>query len=73
MRDLLAKAIITIPIVNEFTDQGIITALKLEQSVLFGLTFGAWFKVGMIVALGLLIIERITTIYFNIKNRRKVK
>ena len=73
MRDLLAKAIITIPIVNEFTDQGIITALKLEQSVLFGLTFGAWFKVGMIVALGLLIIERITTIYFNIKNRNKVK
>tara|TARA_R100000951_G_scaffold115836_1_gene125284 strand:+ start:2918 stop:3139 length:222 start_codon:yes stop_codon:yes gene_type:complete len=73
MRDLLAKTIIAVPIINEFTDQGIITALKLEQSVLFGLTFGAWFKVGMIVALGLLIIERTVSIYLNIKNRDKPK
>ena len=71
MRDLIAKAVVTVPIVNEITGQGIITALHLENSVWLGMTYGAWFKIGLGVALLLLIVERTTTIYNNIKNSNK--
>ena len=63
MKDTLGSAVVSIPIVNTITDDGIITALKLEDTVFLGMTYGAWFKVGMFVALALLIIERGISIY----------
>ena len=62
MRDVIAKAIVAIPVVNEVTEQGIITALDLESFAIMGLTYGAWFKIGMGVALVLLVVERVVSI-----------
>lgn len=58
MKDILGSAVVGVPVVNEVTNQGIITALELEQSIWLGVTYGAWFKIGMGVALVLLIVER---------------
>lgn len=69
MKDTVGSAIVAIPVVNELTNQGIITALQLEKSVWFGMTYGAWFKLGMAVALLLLIVERGLSIYSKVKNK----
>lgn len=58
MSDWVAVSVVSVPVVNEATNNGIITALQLEDIALFGLTYGAWFKLGMFVALVLLIVER---------------
>ncbi len=71
MKDAIGSAIVAVPVVNEITNQGIITALDLEQSVWLGVTYGAWFKVGMGVALVLLIVERGLSILGKWKNRKK--
>ena len=70
MKDILGGVIVAVPLANELTDQGVISALSLEESVLFGMTFGAWFKVGMTIALTLLIVERGLSIYLKWKNKR---
>lgn len=70
MKDVLGGTIVAVPAINEVTDQGIITALHLEHTVMLGLTYGAWFKLGMGVALALLIVERAVSIR-NKLNRRK--
>lgn len=69
MKDTVGSAIVAIPVVNELTNQGIITALQLEKSVWFGMTYGAWFKLGMALALLLLIVERGLSIYSKFKNK----
>ena len=69
MKDILGTAAIGVPVVNEITDQGIITALNLESIVVLGLTYGAWFKIGMGVALILLIVERGLSIWSAFKHR----
>jgi len=69
MKDVIATTVVSIPIVNEITDDGILTALELENMVLLGLTYGAWFKVGMMVALILLILERSMTVRKGSKSR----
>ena len=71
MRDILAGVVVTVPVVNEFTDQSVVTALELENMYIVGLTYGAWFKIGMGVALGLLILERGLSIWGALKPRRK--
>ena len=71
MRDLLAGAVVAVPVVNEFTDQAVVTALELEHMYIMGLTYGAWFKIGMGVALVLLIVERGLSIWGAVKRRRK--
>jgi len=58
MRDILAGVVVTVPVVNEFTNQSVVTALELEHMYILGLTYGAWFKLGMGIALVLLIVER---------------
>ena len=58
LKDVAATTAIGVPVLNTVTEDGIITALKLEHSVILGMTWGAWFKVGMFVALVLLITER---------------
>lgn len=63
----VGSVIVGVPIVNEATNDGIITALELEQAVLFGMTWGAWFKVGMFIALVLLIAERVLSVRMKIK------
>ncbi len=62
MKDLAVATSISVPVVNEITNDGIITALQLEDTVILGMTYGAWFKVGMFVALVLLIAERTLSI-----------
>ena len=69
MKDVLAGAVVTVPVLNEITDQGVITALELEQSIWLGLTYGAWFKLGMGLALGLLIVERGLSIWSKWKGK----
>ena len=54
--------IVSVPVVNEVTSDGIITVLELEQYAWLGMTFGAWFKLGMFIALVLLVIERTLSI-----------
>jgi hypothetical protein len=58
MREGITTTVVALPIVNEITHDGIITAMQLDQLVIAGLTYGAWFKIGMGVALVLLILER---------------
>ena len=65
MRDVMAAVAVVTPVVNEVSDNGVITALELENYAMLGMTWGAWFKVGMFIALLLLIVERI----LNIRNK----
>lgn len=58
MKEVVSGVAIVVPVMNEITNDGVITALRLEDLVLMGFTWGAWFKIGMFIALGLLIIER---------------
>jgi hypothetical protein len=67
MKDVIGATTISVPIVNEISNDGIITALQLEEVAFLGMTWGAWFKVGMLVALILLIAERA----LSIKNKLK--
>ena len=69
MRDTVGATVLSLPVLNEVTDDGIITALRLEETVLIGMTYGAWFKIGMLVALVLLIVERALSIKNKIKGR----
>lgn len=68
MNNLLGGTVIAVPVVNELTDQGIITAFDLERSVWLGMTYGAWFKIGMGVALALLIVERGLSVWSKFKS-----
>ncbi len=68
MKDTIGAVTVTVPVVNEVTNDGIITAFHLEQAVFFGMTWGAWFKIGMGVALALLIVERGLSIRNKIKD-----
>ena len=67
--NLLASTVVGVPIVNEATSDGVITLLDLEEAVIFGMTYGAWFKVGMFLALILLIVERVLTIKSKLKSK----
>lgn len=62
MKDVAALVTIAVPTVNTITGDGVITALSLEEAVFLGMTYGAWFKLGMGIALVLLIIERTVSI-----------
>jgi len=68
MRDVVAGAVLGIPAVNHITDQGIVTSLELEQFVWLGMTYGAWFKLGMGVALVLLVVERGLSIWSKLRS-----
>ncbi len=61
--NVVGSTVVGLPIVNEVTNDGIITALELDQLIFFGLTWGAWLKVGMFIALVLLIVERSLSIF----------
>lgn len=54
----VTKLLMTVAVGNEVTNNGVVTALDLESLAAFGLTFGAWFKIGLFIALILLICER---------------
>lgn len=71
MKENIVKTVVAVAAGNEVTDNGVITALGLEQSVLLGMTFGAWFKVGMFIALILLIGERASNIIMTWKRGKK--
>jgi hypothetical protein len=71
MRDVVGTAILAVPVVNEITNQGVITALELENAVLMGMTYGAWFKIGMGVALVLLVVERALSIRNKLRQTRE--
>ena len=69
MRDTVGAITLSLPVLNKVTDDGVITALRLEETVILGMTYGAWFKVGMLVALVLLIAERALSITNKIRRR----
>lgn len=62
MKEVVAAVAVVTPVVNEVSDNGVITALDLENYAMLGMTWGAWFKIGMLIALILLICERACTI-----------
>lgn len=62
MSNAVSNVVVGVPVVNTVTNDGIVTVLHLENYVFLGMTFGAWFKVGMFVALVLLIMERALSI-----------
>ena len=68
VRDAIGAVVVSVPVVNKITDNGIVTALELEQVVVLGMTWGAWFQVGMGIALTLLIVERALSIRNKLKD-----
>ncbi|CAM0011258.1 hypothetical protein VPHK436_0060 [Vibrio phage K436] len=63
MKEGASVVTVALPVLNEVTQDGVVTALRLEETVIMGLTWGAWFKIGMFIALVLLIIERALSIW----------
>lgn len=49
-------SVVAVPVANEVTNNGIITALSLESYVVFGMTFGAIFQILMFVSVLLIIL-----------------
>lgn len=70
MNQPISTTVISVPIINEVTQDGIISVLDLEGMIFLGMTYGAWFKVGMFIALFLLIIERSLSIYNKAKGKK---
>ena len=70
MKEVIGAVTVAVPVVNEVTNDGIITALQLEDIVVLGMTWGAWFKIGMLVALVLLIVERGLSIRNKLKGEK---
>lgn len=68
--DTVRAAVVAVPIVNEVTQDTIITVLELENVVWLGVSFGAWFKIGMAIALALLILERTINIVQKIRYKK---
>lgn len=62
LKSAITSATVTLPVVNEVSNNGVITALKLEETIMLGMTYGAWFKLGMGLALILLLVERVLSI-----------
>lgn len=70
MKEALPLTLVAGAVVTEIDDT-VITASELENVALWGLTFGAWFKIGLLIALVLLIAERATSTYRNIKETQR--
>lgn len=70
MKEALPLTLVAGAVVTEIDDT-VITASELENVALWGLTFGAWFKIGLLIALVLLIAERATSTYKNIKETQR--
>lgn len=70
MRDQVGTMVVAVPVINEATEKGIVTALGLENIVLLGMTWGAWFQIGMFVALILLIAERALSIWHKLRGTK---
>ena len=68
--DTVRAAVVAVPIVNEVTQDKIITVLDLENAVWLGVSFGAWFKIGMAVALALLILERTINVVHKLRYKK---
>lgn len=56
-------AVIAVPATNTMTDNGIITALDLENYVMFGMTFGAIFNILMMLSIFLIILINLNKLY----------
>lgn len=65
MSDVVKGVLVGVPVLNEASDNAVITALQLDNMAIWGMTYGAWMKVIIGIALLLLIVERITTIRKN--------
>ncbi|QYW06105.1 transmembrane helix containing protein [Shewanella phage vB_SspS_KASIA] len=50
------SSVVAVPVTNQITDNGIITALSLENYVMFGMTFGAIFQILMLVSVFLIVL-----------------
>jgi hypothetical protein len=63
IREMLAKtatvSAIGVPVSNEVTNDGIITALALENFVWMGMTYGAWFKVISMISIIIVILVNV--------------
>lgn len=49
-------SVVAVPVTNQITDNGIITALSLENYIMFGMTFGAIFQILMLVSVFLIVL-----------------
>ena len=56
-------AVVAVPAANTITNNGIITALDLENYVMFGITFGAIFKILMMLSIFLIILINLNKLY----------
>ncbi len=59
------SAVLSVPVGNEMTNDGIINAFDLESMVLLGMTYGAWFKLVCLVSVILVIVVNLQTIRRN--------
>lgn len=50
------SSVVAVPVTNQITDNGIITALSLENYVMFGMTFGAIFQILMLISVFLIVL-----------------
>ena len=60
-------SVVAVPVANQVTDNGIITALSLENYVFCGMTFGAIFQMLMFISVILIILINISKIVKEIK------
>lgn len=70
-KEVVGGTIVGVPLVNELTQDGIITALDLENFAVGGFTVGALFKLLMLIALVLLIVERTLSVAAKVKEYNK--
>lgn len=56
-------SVVAVPVANQVTDNGIITALSLENYVFCGMTFGAIFQILMFISVLLIILININKIF----------
>ncbi len=65
---LVQGTAVGIPVADTITNNGIITALGLEEMVWMGLTYGAWFKIAMLISVILIILVNLAKVAKEVAN-----
>ncbi len=70
IKAIAAQIVAITPLVsNEVTDDGVITALELEQMVLAGISYGAWFKIIAAISVVSVILVNLIKIVKTFRNK----
>ena len=59
---VMQSSVVAVPVVDQVTNNGIITALSLENYVIWGFTFGALFQLLMFVSVLLIVIINLSKV-----------